>query len=248
MFFLFSGEGATDLGLCAHQGLACNHDTYEYGPMAVFVDQIVEKDYSYSILEATCCGFVSKQRLKEKAKELKPPKRPPLFAGKKRPLETGYFFLNARAMAICAREKEAQINSEVVAVLFRDSDGTASAGRGLWPDKRKSMLDGFAEEGFLRGVPMIPKPKSEAWIICALKADPYVGCDPLEDRSGNDRSPNSLKGELERLLGEPATRELLLSKIEDGSIDCHRITMPSFLSFRASLKKSCDERTPRKPL
>jgi len=215
--------------------------------MAVFVDQIVEKDYSYSILEATCCGFVSKQRLKEKAKELKPPKRPPLYAGKKRPLETGYFFLNARAMALCAREKEAEINSGVVAVLFRDSDDTASAGRGLWPDKHKSMLDGFAEEGFSRGVPMIPKPKSEAWIICALKADPYVGCDPLEERSGNDRSPNSLKGELERLLGEPATRELLLSKIEDGSIDCHRNTMPSFLSFRRRLEEVIDKSTPRKP-
>jgi len=50
-------------------------------------------------------------------------------------------------------------------------------------------------------------------------------------------SPNSLKGELERLLGEPATRELLLRKIEDGSIDCHRITMPSFLSFRERLEE-----------
>jgi hypothetical protein len=71
---------------------------------------------------------------------------------------------------------------------------------------------------------MIPKPKSEAWIICALKANPYLGCDPLEDRSGNDNSPDSLKGKLARLLGEPATREHRLGKIEDGSIDCHRIT------------------------
>jgi hypothetical protein len=180
---------------------------------------------------------VSKQRLTEKAMELKSPKRSPRLAGKKRPLETMYFFLNARAMAICAQEKEAEINSEVVAVLFRDSDGTASARRGLWQDKRKSILEGFAEEDFARGVPMIPKPKSEAWIICALKADPFVGCDPLEDRSGNDRSPDSLKGQLKRLLGESATRELLLSKIEDGSIDCHRITMPSFTAFRGRLEK-----------
>ncbi len=99
------------------------------------------------------------------------------------------------------------------------------------------MLDGFAEEGFARGVPMIPKPKSEAWIICALKAEPYIGCDPLEDRSGNDNSPASLKRELEQMLGEPATRELLRGKIEDGSIDCHRITMPSFLSFRGRLEE-----------
>jgi hypothetical protein len=157
--------------------------------------------------------------------------------GAKMPKETHYFFNTARLLARFAREKGEERNDDVVAVLFRDSDGTAPAGRGLWQDKRKSMLDGFAEEGFARGVPMIPKPKSEAWIICALKADPYVGCDPLEDRSGNDRSPESLKEELERLLGEPATRELLLSKIEDGSIDCHRIAMPSFSSFRERLEK-----------
>ncbi len=84
---------------------------------------------------------------------------------------------------------------------------------------------------------MIPKPKSEAWIICALKTNPYLGCDALEDRSGNDDSPDSLKGELGELLGRPVTRELLLSKIEDGTIDCLRITMPSFIAFRSRLEE-----------
>ncbi len=56
----------------------------------------------------------------------------------------------------------------VIAVLFRDSDGTASSGRGLWEDKRKSIEDGFGEAGFDYGVPMIPKPKSEAWLLCAF--------------------------------------------------------------------------------
>jgi len=44
-----------------------------------------------------------------------------------------------------------------------------------------------------RGVAMIPKPKSEAWLLCALKNKPYESCEKLEDRSGNDDSPNSLK-------------------------------------------------------
>ena len=47
---------------------------------------------------------------------------------------------------------------------------------------------------------MIPKPKSEAWVLCAL-SKLYKECDELEDRSGNDNSPNSLKRELEELLG-----------------------------------------------
>ena len=82
--------------------------------------------------------------------------------GKKRGKETRYFFNNARVLAKIATEKEQEKLDDVVAILFRDSDGTASAGRGLWEDKRKSMLDGFAEENHTRGVPMIPRPKSEA--------------------------------------------------------------------------------------
>mgnify|MGYP007093114634 CR=1 FL=1 len=117
------------------------------------------------------------------------------------------------------------------------NNGTASAGRGEWRDKRQSMLDGFAHEGLKRGVPMIPKPKSEAWLICALKDQPYQNCGLLEDRSGNDNSPHSLKRELQALLGgEPATRKLLRDKIADGQINCLRIAMPSFQEFRERLE------------
>ena len=51
-------------------------------------------------------------------------------------------------LARFAKERAKEIDDEVVAVLFRDSDGTASAGRGQWNDKREAMLDGFDEEGF----------------------------------------------------------------------------------------------------
>ena len=101
------------------------------------------------------------------------------------------------------------MNDKVVAVLFRDSDGTATAQRGLWTDERNSMLRGFEDEGFSCGVPMLPKPKSEAWVLCALKDNPYQGCDALEERSGNDNSPNSLKDDLKARRGKlPSAEEL----------------------------------------
>ena len=99
------------------------------------------------------------------------------------------------------------------------------------------MLDGFDEEGFDRGVPMIPKPKSEAWIICAVKSNPYQACGVLEERSGNDNSPNSLKAELELVLGEPATRVKLNSMVSSRRIDIDRIDMPSFNKFRHRLEE-----------
>jgi len=143
--------------------------------------------------------------------------------------------LLTRILSRIAKEQASARNDDVVAVLFRDADGTASAGRGLWEDKWQSMLAGFDEEGFDRGVPMIPKPKSEAWLICALKERPYQHCNDLEDRSGNDKSPKSLKKELAKLLGEKVTPELLCDKVRTR-VDMNRITMPSFQAFRTRLE------------
>jgi hypothetical protein len=237
MYFLFSGEGATDLGVGMSSALICEGEEYLPGPMTLIADQIVEAKHKYFLLEAGCCGYISEQNLTQRAGEFKAVKKAMRLPGKKRAKETQYFFKNARVFAKIAKEKAAALDDEVVAVLFRDSDGTASAGRGLWQEKRQSMLDGFDEEGFANGVPMIPKPKSEAWLICALKANPYQGCDGLEDRSGNDNSPNSLKGELEELLGAPRSRESLCQLVQDKAIDIEQIAMPSFAAFRTRLEE-----------
>jgi len=237
MFFLFSGEGPTDLGLCAGGAGSCDGADYEYGPMTVIVSQIVEQRHHYSLLETGHYGFVSKGTLTDRAAELKAAKKTLGLPGKKRGKETRYFFNNARVLARIARERETELNDEVVAVLFRDSDGTASAGRGLWPDKRQSMLDGFVEEGLSRGVPMIPKPKSEAWIICALKANPYQACEELEARSGSDDSPNSLKGELRDILEDEPTRDMLNAIVSDRRIDVAQIDMTSLKRFRERLEE-----------
>ena len=159
MQFLFSGEGATDLGVCSSDVNMCRGRDFLHGPWAMIVDQLVERRQEYSPL-----------------------------------------------------------------------DSTASAGRGLWAEKRKSMLDGFEREGFRRGVPMLPNPKSEAWLLCAVKKH-YMNCASLEDRSGNDDSPYSLKMEVQRHFGHRPSREQLCQMVTDGKIDALRIDMPSFRAF-----------------
>jgi hypothetical protein len=122
-------------------------------------------------------------------------------------------------------------------VLFRDADGTASSDRGEWEDKMRSILTGFEVEQISTGVPMIPKPKSEAWILCALR-NQYQNCGKLEDESGNDDSPNSLKQQLEEYLGESGSRILLNDKIDAGEIEIDRITdLHSLRAFRGCLKR-----------
>lgn len=235
MYFLFSGEGVTDLGACADSAATCEGNDYQPGPMTVIVDHMVQSRHHYSLLDVGCAGFVTRRTLVDRASGLKAAKKAARLPGKKRAKETRYFYNNARVLARIAKEREGERNDDVVAVLFRDAD-TATAGRGPWAEKRQSMLDGFTEEGFPRGVPMIPKPSSEAWLLCALREHPYQGCASLENRSGNPRSPHSLKGELENRLGRPATREALCEMVTNGTIDHRRIDMPSFNAFRGRLE------------
>ena len=235
MYFLFSGEGATDLGTCADSAATCEGNDYQRGPMTIVVDQMVQARHHYSLLDAGCYGFVSRGTLVDRASELKAAKKAMRLPGKKRARETRYFFNNARVLARIAKEREGERKDDVVAVLFRDAD-TATAGRGSWPEKRQSMLDGFTEEGFARGVPMIPKPTSEGWLLCALRKNPYQGCAALEDRSGSPHSPHSLKGDVEKCLGHRPTREELCDMVTNGMIDHHRIDMPSLRAFRERLE------------
>lgn len=162
MYVLLSGEGPTDMGLCPDNINVCEGDRHLKGPMAIIVSKIAENRFGYSFIDTPYYGFVSENEIKNKASMLKNIKKPVRFPGHKNKKETHYFYQNARVMSLCAKEKEEELGDQVIAVLFRDSDGTASAGRGLWNDKWKSMIRGFDDEGFERGVPMIPKPKSEA--------------------------------------------------------------------------------------
>jgi hypothetical protein len=103
----------------------------------------------------------------------------------------------------------------------------------------ESILTGFEVEQISTGVPMIPKPKSEAWILCALR-NQYQNCGKLEDESGNDDAPNSLKQQLEEYLGEPGSRIVLNDKIDAGEIDIDRIKdMPSLTAFKNRLDEVC---------
>ncbi|MGP9594840.1 hypothetical protein, partial [Halomonas sp. AOP42-C2-25] len=142
-------------------------------------------------------------------------------------------FNNARALAQCAKELAAEIGDGVIAVLFRDSDGTASAGRGDWQTKYDSILEGFEAEGFSYGIAMMPKPKSEAWLLCALKPDsPYQHCAGLEQASGNDDSPNALKKQLDAALQGQTSADELAETAKDGNIQWENIDMPSLDVFK----------------
>ncbi|MEP3348523.1 MAG: hypothetical protein ABJN96_01085 [Marinomonas sp.] len=236
MHLLLSGEGAGDIGVCDPSLPTCDRMGLSEGPMAIIVDQLVElfQGYEMSHLEYEKVSFVSKTYLVEN--KASPKSKGMSLPGKKKPVETKYFYENARSLAIAAKVKCDEINDKVVAVLFRDSDGTASAGRGFWSDKRKSMIEGFKAEQFEFGVAMVPKPKSEAWLLCATEKG-YQHCQLLENEPGNDGSNRlSLKSQLEKSLRGKSSKEDINALLRDLSIDVNLINMPSFNIFKEDLR------------
>ncbi len=229
MLVVLSGEGPSDLG-------RCDGSVFHPGPMAWMIDKLAEDRLGFSLVDTECIRLISKQELAQTSKGLQPIKLP----GKKSKKETGFYFRNARALAKKAREYLME-DSAIIAVLFRDADGTASSGRGEWSDKYQSMINGFRAERFDTGVPMIPKPKSEAWLLCALRRLPYENCGTLEQRSGNDDSPQSLKAELNVLLEGNDSAAAQAELVHTGRVDCFRIGMPSYQAFREALENTLEK-------
>jgi hypothetical protein len=240
---LLSGEGKTDMGQNAPTETGWQ---FQPGPMAWMVDRLLEFRLGYSLLETFPDGdtvkLVDEAELAQYAKS-GPMKLPGLKYGK----ETGLFTRNAQALGLLAKEDRKASNQPVIAVLFRDADSTRSSSRQDWQNKFDSMLRGFAIAEFDAGVPMLPRPKSEAWLLCGLKQSANAECDSLEEAPGNDNSPKSLKKQLADLLGHEPSRAEQSEWIQHGDIDLESISMPSFAEFRKALKLAIDKVVPGAP-
>ncbi|CAK13553.1 hypothetical protein [Pseudomonas entomophila] len=236
MLLLVSGEGVSDIGGHEHgqQGLI-----FTAGPMTHVIDRLVEHRFDYSLLQADSVEFVHKSELvAAKAKNTGRMLRAP---GKRREQETRYYYENAQRLALKAVELGARYGGPVIPVLFRDADTLSSSSRNEWQAKWQSMLDGFESGGSVLGIPMLPKPKSEAWLLCACRQPPYQHCAGLEDESGNDDAPEPLKRMLSDACDGQSSAAALVGFIVEGAIDPLRIQMPSFDAFRERLSQVLDQ-------
>jgi hypothetical protein len=237
MILMLSGEGKTDMGQMVPTDKG---ERFVPGPMAWIVDRLAEKRLKYSFIEGYNAGsegvrFIAEKELNERGK-----KNPAILPGIKRGKGTAFFVRNANTLGLLAKALQKETSTDVVAVLFRDTDSTNSASRMLWQEKYDSMKHGFQRAGFPYGVAMLPLPKSEAWLLCALKQDSYQRCEKLEDTPGNDDSPNSLKRRLSKLIGHDADAQEQAERVRSGKVDPEQIDMPSFNAFRNELNKVLD--------
>lgn len=234
MRLLLSGEGPTDLG---QDRPVAGGVEFVPGPMAWVVDKLLECHHTgYSLLDAHQAGGDCITHIHETALAGLGRRGSPLFPGVKFGKGTAYFTRNAQALGLLAKQTAAQEDQPVLAVLFRDGDGVSATPVGEWQEKVDSMHRGFALVECSTGVAMVPRPKSEAWLLCALRSPGYANCAPLENASGNDTSPNSLKQQLAALCGgtDPTAAEQV-EWLTSGTVDPLRIEMPSFNTFKKSL-------------
>jgi hypothetical protein len=234
MRLVLSGEGPTDIG---HERPTAAGPEFVPGAMAWVVDKLLERHHcGISLLEVhqaggDCVTYVHETRLAALGKPASQ-----LFPGVKFGRDTAYFTRNAQVLGLLANQMSAREQQPVLAVLFRDGDGTRAMPASEWQAKVDSMHRGFALVSCETGVPMVPRPKSEAWLLCALRPPTYTHCAPLEDASGNDKSPNSLKQQLQRHCGGHApSADEQADWVVSGEVDPLRIDMPSFNTFRQAL-------------
>lgn len=248
MMLLLSGEGPTDLGSCTMGLATCENDDqgrFEIGVLTVMLDRLIEPRLG-RFLSSTpnSIRYVGKKELSRLAKEQATPRRPRL-RGLNNNAETGFYEIPARILGTLARELEVERQDQVIAVLFHDSDGTNQTPYQDWQNKFNSMKKGFENANFDKGVPMLPKPKSETWLICACKEQPYKNCAKLEELSGNDDAPRSAKQILQECFGEPVNRSTLVSWMENHNFQPDALAqMDSFGKFlsklRAAISKALD--------
>ncbi len=237
MILVLSGEGPSDIGTCSNALGMCSDGNFIPGPMTVIIDQMIASLLGHSMRELPDrLYFISETALAVRSKTL--PMRLKPARSKKIGSETGYYHSNAIALGVVAKELEHQTNDDAIAVLFRDCDGTRSAPSSLWETKWESMRSGFRRSEFLRGVPMLPKPTSEAWLLCAAQNQAYQNCDQFEALPGNEASPNHPKKKLNEAFGEHKSAAELCEWLDDTPFDSVRAeSMPSFKAYKVELER-----------
>ncbi|HQC42102.1 MAG TPA: hypothetical protein PLV91_01360 [Verrucomicrobiota bacterium] len=235
MCFILTGEGPSDLG-------TEDNGRFRKGAMTHIVDAIALKGYGrcpeYHFLNKRDVGKLKKKN----------PRIIPYRGREAKPYEEIYL------SAFCLGEEARHKGESWGVIFFTDTDGTRSERRDddLWEKKVKAMQLGFDSSDNPYGIPMVPKPKSEAWLMGYYQKGlpeqrAYNHCERFEEEPGNDASPNSLKKLLQKALETEGNPYDLITEEELHSVKWEKIDMPSFNLFRKRLENVLAEMNGREP-
>ncbi|EJE4207360.1 hypothetical protein M3899_001771 [Vibrio parahaemolyticus] len=224
---LVTGEGSSDMGGSNNGHSISSGASYNLGPMALLAVRLLRNilptwnedylDFQSPTDWITCISGNELARQAKTVRKHRPSKK----------LKKGFIEHANRATTMAGYAKD---NGHQLAFYFHDTD------KSDFTDLHQSIMLGFNGIEGVHGIPMIPKPTSEAWLICGQKQDPYAHCTALEtELSGNDAASdeNAPKKVLARLLGQEATTEQQYEMVTGMEIT--RIDMPSYNQFKTDL-------------
>jgi len=219
MYFLISGEGNSDLGF------ETDHPGYFVAVLQTLSAAITNDEFSYEIIPRT--------RLSDYIKSNKK-----LFLSrglKNDDPKTAFCKHAAYALA-----EQASVMENTGAVLFHDCDYSNSEvrdGKKYYRQQVMAIQDGFAlANGFKNGVPMVPCPRSESWLLCFYQDEQYKDNSFFDDLPANDTAENSGKKLLADFFGCKISE--IYDHIHMEEINWDRIKAPSFLYFKSKFQRA----------
>jgi len=227
--FILCGEGPTDLYY--------NEIDQKQGPLKDGVDKLL--DFFWDRRNYLQFKQVSRTEISLSDKG-KPEKKTSIVRGAKNKFPN-HHFIAASAKCLAQKAEETAMENDEPhkwgVIYFHDLDANTKASVDeIYNASMKAMNDGFDSASFTHGVPMIPKTRSESWLLCLLDSKGCAGVNYFEDLPMSDKSPNSGKKVLATLLKVPEDESYSCIEEKRDTFDWTSLQAPSFLVFRNRLK------------
>ena len=215
MYFLVYGEGNSDIGFQGNNP----------GPLICALEKLAETVSE----EVFSFDYVSRSELGDIAKSIPKDNKSMRIRGKMNS-QPGIILVRRQAQALAIKAKAI---TDTGVVLFHDCDYSAKIknGQRYYEEMVKAAQDGFKQAVFSNGVPMIPNPRSESWLLCHYQEEPYKNGNYFENLPANDSASGSGKNLLAQFFNCKIS-EVYRLHIQGEDIDWNRIAAPSFLFFK----------------
>lgn len=227
--FIFCGEGSTDLYY--------NEIYQKQGPLKDCVDQLL--DFFWD--NRNCIQFkqVSRPEVSQSIKG-KPEKKTYIARGAKNKF-SDHHFISASAKYLAQKAEETAMENDEPhkwgVIYFHDLDANTKATVDeIYNASMNAMNEGFDSVSFPHGVPMIPKTRSESWLLCLLDPDGGANKKYFENLPMSDTSPNSGKKVLATMLKVSEDESYTIIEEKRDTFVWTLLQAPSFLVFRDRLK------------
>ncbi len=218
MYFLLTGEGNTDIGYSDDKpGILL-------AALSALASEVTDEDFN------NCYHIVSRPDLVALCRDIPHTPKSMLSRGAKKKF-SGLIAIQRQAQALGKMARETE---DTGAVFFHDCDYThsqVSDSHEYYEELVRTVEAGFYQnDKYRNGVAMIPKPRSESWLLAHYQPNQYRNGAEFEELSANDASDKSGKKMLADFFHCKVNE--IYDHINADDINWSKIDCPSFILFK----------------